>query len=201
MADKTHHKLDDMFYVDDFVQPSLFQAVKSLVSDIQFGKGTVLGKDYVGFGHATFPIKALIEKVVGQPVEFVMSHVRIGKRSTPLTHFIHADNVAADYACVWCLSQPACDSGTAFWVHKETGIDRLELPCEPGLFEKFDKDIQDETKWDKVAYIPSVENRAVFFNSSLFHSRYPKELPISEDETPRIVSTIFFNILGEREYA
>jgi hypothetical protein len=183
--------------VDEFIPWKFFPFVKQLIEGAEFGTGVIMGKDFSGYGHITLPVRARIEDEIGAPIDIVMSHVRLGKRSTPLTHFIHADAIAADYACVWCLSEPKCDSGTAFWVHKETGHDRLTLPCEDELFQKYDKDVQEEKMWNMVAYVPSKMNRAVLFNSSLFHSRYPKELLVSDDEIPRIVCTVFFNIQEE----
>lgn len=182
--------------IDNFI-PKDFELIKSMVHQAHYGEYTFWEKPYYGFGQYTLPLKGLIEDVVGEPIQFVMSHLRLGNKNTPLTHYIHADNAAAKYACVVYFSEPPCETGTAFWKHRELGLDRLEYPCDPKVFELLDKCISDESKWDRLEYVAVKENRAVIFNSQLFHSRYPKDLPLDESDTPRLVCTIFFNKVSE----
>lgn len=177
--------------IDDFI-PN-FEYIRPLIDGVSFGDHEYKGKTYTGFGPATLPLKKLIEEEMGFMVEFQESHIRLGTENTPLTHYIHADSDGAQFACVVYLNNPSCDTGTMFWKHKSTGIDRLEQPADPCLFELFSKHISDESKWDKLEYVEAKENRAVIFDAALFHSRYPQTLPIKEGDTPRLVCTIFFN--------
>ena len=170
-----------------------FELIRPLLEGVEFSDHDYKGKTYTGFGKVTLPIKKLIEEEMGFLVEFQQSHVRLGTKNTPLTHYIHSDSCDAQYACVLYLNTPACETGTMFWEHKETGLDRMTQPVDPTLFESLSKDISDESKWNKLEYVESKANRAVIFDSSLFHSRFPKDLPIEDGETPRLVSTIFFN--------
>lgn len=185
----------DIIVVEDFF-PDL-DAVLELAQGIGFQDDYELfGKRYTGFGAATLPIKHLIERAVNAPIQIKMSHVRLGRKDTPLTHYIHADGPAATHACVVYLTKPDCFTGTAFWRHKATGLDRQPLPCPPELFAELDKDTGSEEGWELTGLVAAQPNRAVIFDSSLFHCRYPKVLPIEGQQTPRLVNTVFFDING-----
>lgn len=177
--------------IDNFI-PN-FDVVKPLLEGVEFSDHIYKGKNYTGFGKVTLPLKKLIEEEMGFMIEFKQSHVRVGRENTPLTHYIHSDSCDAQYACVLYFNEPACDTGTMFWEHKHTGLDRMGQPVDPDLFEMLSKHISDESHWNKLEYVQAKANRAVIFDSSLFHSRYPQVLPIKDGEVPRLVSTIFFN--------
>jgi hypothetical protein len=177
--------------IDNFL-PN-FELVRPLLDGVEFSDHVYKGKNYTGFGKITLPIKKLIEEEMGFMVEFKQSHVRVGTKNTPLTHYIHSDSADAQYACVLYFNEPSCDTGTMFWRHKATGLDRMKQPVDPCLFEMLSKHIGDESHWDKLEYVKAKANTAVIFDASLFHSRFPKDLPIEDGETPRLVSTIFFN--------
>lgn len=177
--------------IDNFI-PN-FEVVRPLLDGVEFGDHIYKGKTYTGFGKVTLPIKKLIEEEMGFMVEFKQSHVRVGRENTPLTHYIHSDSCDAQYACVLYFNEPACDTGTMFWEHKGTGLDRMTQPVDPELFQMLSTQIDDEGFWNKLEYVKAKANRAVIFDSSLFHSRFPKTLPIKEGDTPRLVSTIFFD--------
>ncbi len=183
--------------VDEFAPDLFFNTIKSLVDGVDFTEYEYAGKSYVGVGGVTLPVKKLIEKHMGKPVTFTMSHVRLGNKHTPLTNYIHADNAACKYALVWYLSEPPCETGTCFWLHNETQTDRMPWPPPKDLWEAVDKDTADESKWTKLEYVEAKENRAVLFDSQLYHSRYPKDLPLEEDDVPRLVCVVFFNVVGE----
>lgn len=174
---------------DNFLQD--FEVVREMVTQATFSDFEFLGSKYSGFAQVTLPLRALIEDAVGFNVDFFMSHLRIGKRSTPLTNTIHADNYGAQYAMVLHFNKPACKTGTAFWRHRETGLYRMQQ--DENLFKFLDGEVKDESKWEMINLVEAEENRAVFFDSAQFHSRWPHTLPIEENETPRLVSTIFFN--------
>lgn len=181
-----------MIVIDNFL-PDIKLAQK-LIADVEFGDCGYLGKVYSGFSQVTLPVKLLIEEVVG-PISIRLSHLRKGTKATPLTHYIHADSYGASMGFVLCLSAPACQTGTAFWTHKETNLHKLPVPTPPDLFEYLDKEIKDVSKWEMTSMVEAKENRALIFESSLFHSRWPEVLPIEEGEKPRIVCTVFFDKL------
>lgn len=207
-----------------------FERFKPILLNVAYGDHEFFGKKYTGIGPVTFPIRSLIEEAVGFEVNIRVSHVRFGLRSTPLTNVIHSDHVGCEYAMVWTIQTPDCESGTAFWRHKETGTDRFpvaEAPVWPGpqdkekipayialnrkaveayrqevlakakanreTFERFNTDSDDESKWTMMSLVPNVENQAVFFDSTMWHSRWPRELPIADDEKPRVVVATMFD--------
>lgn len=183
--------------IDDFTPQEFFTQIVKLVKGVEFTEYEFISKRYLGVAGLTLPIKKFIEKEMGKKVSFTMSHVRMGNEKTPLTNYIHADNAACKYACVWYLNDPPCDTGTQFWKHNETATDRMPWPPPQDLWDATDKDTQDESKWTKLEYTQAKANRAVLFDSQLFHSRYPKDLPLAEEDEPRLVFVVFFNVEGE----
>ena len=183
--------------IDDFTPQEFFTQIVKLVRGVEFTEYEFISKRYLGVAGLTLPIKKFIEKEMGKKVRFTMSHVRMGNEKTPLTNYIHADNAACKYACVWYLNDPLCDTGTQFWRHNETGMDRMPWPPPQDLWDATDRDTQDESKWTKLEYTQAKANRAVLFDSQLFHSRYPKDLPLTEEDEPRLVFVVFFNVEGE----
>jgi hypothetical protein len=183
--------------IDEFTPPEFYKTVRSLIYGVDFTEYEFAGKTYLGVAGLTLPIKKHIERHMGKEVEFTMSHVRMGNENTPLTNYIHADNAACKYACVWYLNEPECETGTQFWLHNETNMDRMPWPPPKDLWDAVDKDTRDEDKWTKLEYAEAKANRAVLFDSQLFHSRYPKDLPLTAEMEPRIVCVVFFNIKGE----
>jgi hypothetical protein len=123
--------------------------------------------------------------------------VRLGNKNTPLTNYIHADNAVCKYALVWYLNEPPCKTGTKFWKHKATGADHMPWPVPQDLWDAVDTDTKDESKWEETGYVEAKANRALLFDSQLFHSRWPKDLPMEEDDEPRLVFVGFFNNAGE----
>jgi hypothetical protein len=196
--------------IDDFLPD--FELAKRFIADVEYSDYEFGGKWYTGVGQVTLPVKALIEREVG-PIKIKHNHLRIGRKDTPLTHYIHTDNYGTALAMVLCLQSPDCVSGTAFWRHKETGLDRLELPdtrtvldseelCSDAAiaqrwrrFAYFDKAIKDESAWEMTELVESIENRALIFDANMFHSRWPKTLPVESGDKPRIVCTVFFDRL------
>lgn len=166
--------------------------VSELVRNTEFKTTIIAGEEYTGVGECALPVKPSLERLIGRPVSIKFSHIRLGTKDTPLTHYIHRDLGGAKYTLVAYLSEPNCITGTAFWTHKSTGID-VANPQLPGI-ETALQEIDDEDKWKMNLLVGSKLNRAVIFNSQLFHSRYPKDLQISIDD-PRIVVSTFFDIL------
>ena len=181
-----------MIVIDDFLPD--FELVKRFISETKYGDYELGGKKYTGVGQVTLPVKALIEQRVG-PIKIKHNHLRLGRRDTPLTHGIHTDRYGTAYGFVLCLSAPECSSGTAFWTHKETGMDRLPEGSSQDMFTYFNDELKKEEEWFVSEMVESVENRALIFEADRFHSRWPMTLPIEATEKPRIVCTAFFDKL------
>ncbi len=178
---------------DDFL-PN-FDTCLGLLKDVKYGDFVYNNKKYTGVGQATLPVKALIEDTLGVKVMVKNSHLRKGNKNTKLTHYIHADSPEAQYAMVLHLKTPRCKTGTAFWQHKYTGLHSLPQQFGKALFDVIDNDTWNENKWNLTEFCESKPNRAVFFDSSLFHSRWPKNLPLEENEEPRLVFVCFFDVI------
>lgn len=179
--------------VDNFIPD--FNVVKEVIKDVKYGDHEFMGKNYTGWGSVTLPLKMLIEKKLGFPVAVYQSHLRMGRMDTPLTHYIHADNAGAEFGLVYYLSVPDCRTGTAFWRHKELGLQACPDDCDDELFSRLDADIRDPSLWEMTGFVDAKENRALFFDSSMFHSRWPEVIPVAVGDKPRLVSTTFFNRL------
>lgn len=176
-----------MKVIDNFLPD--FDLVKRFIADVEYGDYEMEGKHYTGVGQVTLPVKALLEQHLG-PIKIKANHLRIARNDTPLTHYIHTDNYGTALVMVLCLQASDCLTGTAFWTHKESGLDSLELPDK---FEYFNNAIKNEDEWGMSELVESKENRALIFEANLFHSRWPKVMPIGAK--PRIVSTVFFDKL------
>ena len=183
--------------IDDFTPDAFHAQIVELLRGIDFTDYDFMGKRYLGVGGVTLPVRKYIERAMGCDITLTMSHVRLGNKNTPLTNYIHADNAACKYALVWYLNDPPCVTGTKFWRHKATGADHMPWPPPKDLWDAVDKDTSDESKWDATGFVKAKANRALLFDSQLFHSRWPKELPMSEDDEPRHVFVGFFNKQGE----
>lgn len=176
--------------IDNFIPE--FETVRDMVMQANFGQYEFMGKPYSGVGQVMLPVRALLEESLGFNIDFVHGHLRLGTKETALTHYIHADTYS-QMAMVLYFTEPQCETGTAFWRHKATGESLMPSNAPPDVFAMFDADIEDESKWVQQMFVKAQENRAVLFNSRLFHSRFPRELPIEEHEVPRLVATAFFN--------
>lgn len=106
--------------------------------------------------------------------------------------YIHSDRETGNHTCVAYLTEHAEDSGTAFFMHKRTGLKEmpsfLELQ-EMGLLEELKEDMvsRDPDKWVQLDYVRGAYNRALIFNAPLFHSRFPLEGIGTNAETGRLV--------------
>lgn len=194
--------------VDDFYPAPL--AVQAVAKSLQYGPQEYEGHTYNGVGTGFQPEG--VEKILGEvfggiPVTIPMQFFRLGTKETQPTSFIHADNAIAAWAAVWYLTEPpvGVTTGTAFWRHKEFGVD-----CIPNLMwvrEKFkDKDDpvkyfldtvradgEDESKWDMVGLIGHKMNRCAIYPGHLFHSRYPRDAWGADVSDGRLTWAAFFN--------
>jgi hypothetical protein len=119
--------------------------------------------------------------------------------------YIHSDRESGNYTCIVYLTEHEQDSGTAFFMHKRTGL--KEMPSfaemqERGILDELKEDMvsRDPDKWVQVDYVRGAYNRALIFNAPLFHSRFPLEGIGSSFETGRLVwASHFFKVnnLGE----
>lgn len=116
--------------------------------------------------------------------------------------YIHSDRETGAHTCVAYLSEHDQPSGTAFYRHKATGLDRMpsfEEMKEQGIFEQLKADMvsRNPDAWEQTGYVEGKYNRAVIFEAPLFHSRFPLEGMGTTPEDGRLVwVSHFFKMNG-----
>lgn len=131
-----------------------------------------------------------LEKAVG-PVEMLGMGYRLNYAGEPPNAAIHSDLGWGTHALVLYL----CDGpgGTAFWQHKDTGACRID-EGDAELFTQVRGDWNDASKWDQRGVAEMRFNRAVVYESALFHSRWPLEAFGTDPQTGRLIAVAFFNL-------
>lgn len=125
-----------------------------------------------------------IAELIGEPVIPRVSFFRINYKGELPHKWVHSDTIGGKYAGVLYLNLPEeCQGGTAFWKHKELGMDRLlpkgelaEMGIEPdGFYEMMPTEWGKKEAWEQTDFVPMKWNRFVTYPSALFHSRFPHE--------------------------
>jgi hypothetical protein len=144
---------------------------------------------------ALTPVPGLLEAIerVCGPVELFGMGYRLNYANELPNQAVHSDMGWGTHALVLYL----CDGpgGTAFWRHKATGAERIEQG-DTALMEAIGRDWDDESKWDMTAMCPLKRNRAVIYESALFHSRHPFAAFGDCPENGRLIAVAFFTPRG-----
>jgi hypothetical protein len=135
-------------------------------------------------------IHYILESLLG-PIEMLGMAYRLNFDEEIPNSTIHSDLGWGTHALVLYLSEGA--SGTAFWQHKLTATDRIDQG-DTWLFEQINKDWNNEDAWEQTKFIPMQFNRALIYESALFHSRYPFRAFGNSPETGRLIVVAFFNL-------
>ena len=133
-------------------------------------------------------LQEAIEAQLG-PVEMFGQGYRLNFAGERPNAAIHSDMGWGTHAAVVYL----CDGegGTAFWRHKATGATRIRQG-DHALLDLVKGDWDDESRWDMTAICPLKFGRAVIYDGSLFHSRYPFPAFGTCPEDGRLVAVAFF---------
>lgn len=133
-----------------------------------------------------------LEAEIG-PVELLMSGYRLNFAGELPNAAIHSDIGWGTHALVLYL----CDGegGTAFWQHKATGAKRIE-PGDYALWERVCGDWNRAEAWDRIRLAEMRFNRAVIYESALFHSRFPFAAFGTGPGDGRLIAVAFFNLRG-----
>lgn len=137
----------------------------------------------IGIGYSPEGAEQLLSSVLGR-VKIDMEYFRLGI-GNDITNYIHADAGISQWAAVWYLSTPppGVIAGTAFWRHKELGLEGMpdqewlthnEMTADE-LVATLIRDNMDESKWEMTGLIGQKYNRIALYPTRLFHSRYPKD--------------------------
>lgn len=194
-----------LIIVDD-VSPCA-QQIRGAALVHRFGEATV---DGVKFNGVLFnkelddvvrdDICRQISLVVGAPISPVASFFRLYNDQFQPSSYIHSDaDHTVQWAAVYHLSrQEDCVGGTAFWKHKETGMDRLPEELRPLRSSFFDQGL-DESKWDMIGLAGARFNRLVIYPSQCFHSQYPRSFGGSDSTNGRLTWVCFFHVCKPEE--
>jgi hypothetical protein len=133
-------------------------------------------------------IRDMIEGLFG-PVDMHGMAFRLNYNEEEPNAAIHSDLGWGTHALVHYLCEG--EGGTAFWRHKESGSVRIDTG-DNWLFEKVVRDWNDELKWSMREMHHVKFNRALIYESALFHSRYPFKAFGDSPETGRLIVVAFF---------
>lgn len=190
-----HEQSEWLFAVDDFLPDA--DVVFDVVKNSPYSNTEYIGKKFTGVGTCPLPVKPLMEDILGHKIAVSVGILRKGDSTLPVTHYIHADNYDATGVMVLYFNEPSYETGTAFWRHKETGLTRLPDDASDEMFAYLTEEIKKVDNWEMVNYVPVKKNRAVFFDSKMFHSRWPEHLPHESLNDPRYNMVISYHPLPE----
>jgi len=114
-------------------------------------------------------LRERIERFMG-PVEMFGMGYRLNFGGEMPNAAIHSDLGWGTHALVLYLSEG--DSGTAFWRHRATGARRIDVG-DVDLYAQICDDWNDENAWEQTRFVAMKFNRALIYESAMFHSRYP----------------------------
>jgi hypothetical protein len=171
-------------------------------------KGEVGSSVYEGMGfwgnHALM-IRSLMHAIGGVAIPNTMYF----RYTTPGMEkaYIHSDRESGNHTCVCYLTDHEEEYGTAFYVHKRTGL--AEMPSfiqmqEMGVLEELKADMvsRDPSKWVQTDFVRGKKNRALIFNAPLFHSRFPVEgIGLSADDARMVWVSHFNKIAPNGDFA
>lgn len=130
----------------------------------------------------------LIEAAFG-PVDMHGMAYRLNYNEEEPNAAIHSDLGWGTHAMVYYLSEGP--GGTAFWKHRRTGCHRIDTG-DTWLFEQVNHDWNTESAWEQHRLVDMKFNRALFYEGSLFHSRWPFKAFGDSPETGRLIVVAFF---------
>lgn len=115
--------------------------------------------------------------------------------------YVHSDRETGDFTCVAYLSEHDEKTGTGFYRHRRTGLERMpsfdEMREQPEEFQRLKDEMVrgSEEDWELIEFVPAAFNRAVVFEAPLFHARFPRHGFGSTPEEGRMVWVSHFMIL------
>lgn len=133
-------------------------------------------------------IRQMLEGLLG-PIDMLGMGYRLNYNEEEPNAAIHSDVGWGTHALVYYISKGM--SGTAFWTHTKTGTHRIDLGDE-WLLEQINKDWNDEKAWKIRKFVEMRYNRAIIYESALYHSRYPFKAFGTCPQDGRLIVVAFF---------
>lgn len=116
--------------------------------------------------------------------------LRMSPAGVPVPHRYHTDNSMGRYSLMLYL-QDNPSAGTGLATHLPTGV--YMAPENEGVLNETIKDCNDDSKWKIYKRFVMQENKAVIFDSRLFHVALPIGGFGEAREDSRIVFTCFYS--------
>ncbi len=194
--------MTELLQFDDFAAD--IQAVREAVIKRDFS--TQQGPDgasYTGISQYQVPqwFKRIAE-LRGYTIDPKISCFRLNLAGELPHSWVHSDDICAKFASVLYLNTPEqLRGGTAFWRHKELGVDRLESKEElikrgvdaEAYYEMMTEEWKILDHWQQIGFIAMKFNRFITYPTFLFHSRYPHEGFGSTPEDGRLIWICFYD--------
>lgn len=140
-----------------------------------------------------------VRRVLKMPVYPNSMFFRVTNEATEAA-YVHSDREAGDITAIVYLSKHGEDSGTGFYRHRETGMDRMppfsELVKDPPFFDTLKAQMVKGSPddWELMHFVPGAYNRCLIFDAPRFHSRSPRHGFGSTPEEGRLVWACHFGI-------
>jgi hypothetical protein len=161
------------------------------------------GAKYTGI--SKYPVEhwySRLAHLLGYKITPKLSCFRLNLAGELPHSWVHSDDICAKYASVLYLNLPEqCRGGTAFWKHKERGID--SLPSKANLttqgvdadefYRTMDREWKELWHWQEIGFVPMKFNRFITYPTCFFHSRYPFEAFGSGPQDGRLIWICFYD--------
>lgn len=182
---------------DDFLTKEELKKTREEILKSDFAGVDYEGHFYKGITVPEAPLfnaKEKLERMWNRKVTPKIEFFRLSKPQEESPSYVHADTICAKMASVLYLTDSDV-GGTAFWKHKETGLQRLSPNPSEKLIEKLLKDANDVEKWDMQAELKFKMNRFVTYPTNYFHSRWPflSEGFGEDKESARLIYVCFYD--------
>ncbi len=136
---------------------------------------------------------------LGHAIKPGLSCFRLNLKGELPHSWVHADMICAEWATVLYLNLPEqCQGGTAFWRHRELGIDRMPegTLAEIGydFVHAMDMEWKRLEQWEQVGVMPMQWNRLITYPTKMFHSRWPFESFGTGPADGRLIWVCFYDM-------
>lgn len=178
---------EELKVIDNFIpDPDRARAIalKSGFGKWHPNKGDIGGDEYKGacFWAQHAPLVRGISIALDKPIYVNNMAFRVMNEDTERA-VVHSDFLSGNYTCIVFLTDhpDRPDHGTGFYKHNVTGWTRspswdwLTRPENKTEFETLKRDCHEykEGVWTQIGFVHGKKNRAMIFDSPLFHCRSP----------------------------
>lgn len=178
---------------DDFLENKDFKDLQEYCESNEFNLVNAGDKDFSVLPVPDNVLRVLREREPNQDIS--LSFIRRAFKGFDDELRIHCDGIIANRktskASVLYINKNkgVTPNGTAFYKHTIHG-ERLSKDASEEEFNRLiNKDSNNISKWKKVSFVESKENRLLTYDANLFHSKYPSSI----EEGERVVLVCFYS--------